>query len=272
MALGTVKHPWDEELQLWALIFIKKETLATIPPRYGFSKNQKLVDHRDPAWVGSTGITEYRVRKSKKRFLGLDYGEWSNLPQDLKSVHPKCEAYQKERYRQRLEAVADAQEDIGQTAEAHQQHIEDLLSLARDWKEHLVFDVGDAILVQESKVPSSFSKRDGTAGWHEMGPLVWLVGHDGDVEVWLAVERRERLFGALLEHLPHDVADTYQAIKTEIKDALTQMMESQAARISVTGLPSLVSELAEKLDVVLDSRMFGGDCDVCRRIADQGVI
>jgi hypothetical protein len=272
MALGTVKHPWDEELQLWALIFIKKETLARIPPRYGFSQSQKLVDHRDPAWVGSTGITEYRVRKSKKRFLGLDYGEWSNLPQDLKSVHPKFEEYQKERHRQRLEAAEDAQEDIGQTAQAQHLHIGDLLSLAREWKEHLVFDVGDAILVQESKVPSSFSKGDETAGWHEMGPLVWLVEHDGQVEVWLAVERRHRLFGALMEHLPPDVADTYEAIKTEIRDALTQMMESQAARISVTGLPSRVSELAEKLDVVVDSRVLGGNCEVCRRITGEDVI
>ena len=76
--------------------------------------------------------------------------------------------------------------------DARRKHFDDLLSLARDWKEHLVFDVGDAILVQESKVPSSFSKRDGTAGWHEMGPLVWLVGHDGQVDVWMALERRER--------------------------------------------------------------------------------
>ena len=80
------------------------------------------------------------------------------------------------------------------------------------------------------------------------------------------------MFGALLEHLPPDVADTYEAIKTEIKDALTQMMETQAARISVTGLPSLVSELAEKLDVVLDSRVLGGDCKVCRRIAGEDVL
>ncbi len=272
MALGTVKHPWDEELQLWTLIFIKKETLATIPPRYGFSQSQKLVDHRDPAWVGSTGITDYRVRKSKKRFLGLDYGEWSNLPQDLKSVHPKYEEYQKERHRQRLEAAADAQEDIGQTAQAQQLHIEDLLSLAQEWKEHLVFDVGDAILVQESLLPSSFSKGDGTAGWHEMGPLVWLVGHDGQVDVWMALERRERLFGALMEHLSHDVAATYQSIKDKIRDAITEMTESQAARISLTSLPSLVSELAEKLDVVLDSRMFGGNCEVCRRIAGEDVL
>ena len=57
-----------------------------------------------------------------------------------------------------------------------------------------------------------------------------------------------------------------------IKDALTQMMESQAARISVTGLPSLVSELAEKLDVVLDSMMFGGGCELCRRIAGEDVL
>ena len=270
MALGPVNHPWDEELQLWALIFIKKETLATIPPRYGFSKNQKLVDHRDPAWVGSTGITEYRVRKSKKRFLGLDYGEWSNLPQDLQSVHPKFGEYQKERYRQRLEAVADAQEDIGQTAEAHQQHIEDLLSLARDWKEHLVFDVGDAILVQESKVPSSFSKRDGTAGWHEMGPLVWLVWHDEDVEVWMPLERRARLFPALIEHLPSEVGDTYEALKSEVAAGI-KMAADSPGRIQIPEVTNLVFALAEKLDVVLDSRMFGGNCEVCRRIAGEDV-
>ena len=75
-----------------------------------------------------------------------------------------------------------------------------------------------------------------------------------------------------MEHLSPDVADTYEAIKTEIRDALTQMIESQAARISVTGLPSLVSELAEKLGVVLDSRMFGGNCEVCRRIAGEDVL
>ena len=61
-------------------------------------------------------------------------------------------------------------------AEARRKHFDDLLSLAQEWKEHLVFDVGDAILVQESLLPSSFSKGDETAGWHEMGPLVWLVG------------------------------------------------------------------------------------------------
>ena len=68
------------------------------------------------------------------------------------------------------------------------------------------------------------------------------------------------------------MAATYQSIKDKIRDAITEMTESQAARISVTGLPSLVSELAEKLGVVLVSRVLGGNCDVCRRIADQGVI
>ena len=157
-------------------------------------------------------------------------------------------------------------------AEARRRHFEDLLSLAREWKDHLVFDVGDAILVQDSLLPSSFSKADGEIGAHTAGPLVWMVGHDGQVEVWMALERRERLFGALLEHLSHDVAATYQSIKDEIRDALTQMMESQAPRISVISLPSLVSELAEKLDVVLDSRMFGGNCEVCRRIAGEDVL
>ena len=146
-------------------------------------------------------------------------------------------------------------------AEAQQAHFEDLLTVTKRWQECLVFDVGDSIYVQESKVPSSFSKADGEVGAHTAGQLVWL-----------AVERRHRLFGALLEHLSHDVAATYQSIKDKIRDALTQMMETQAARISVTGLPSLVSELAEELDTVLDSRMFGGNCEVCRRIAGEDVL
>ena len=50
---------------------------------------------------------------------------------------------------------------------------------------------------------------------------------------------------------------------------ITEMTKSQAERISVTGLPSLMSELAEKLDGVLDSRVFGGNYDVCRRIAGE---
>ena len=121
-------------------------------------------------------------------------------------------------------------------------------------------------------MPSSFSKADGEVGAHTAGQLVWLVGHDGQVEVWLAVERRHRLFGALLEHLSHDVAATYQSIKDKIRDAITEMTESQAARISLTSLPSLVSELAEKLDVVVDSRVLGGNCEVCRRITGEDVI
>jgi hypothetical protein len=68
--------------------------------------------------------------------------------------------------------------------------------------------------------------------------VVWLVGHDGQVDVWMALERCERLFVALMEHLSHDVADTYQSIKDKIRDAITEATKSQAPRISVTGLPS----------------------------------
>jgi hypothetical protein len=41
-----------------------------------------------------------------------------------------------------------------------------------------------------------------------------------------------------MEHLSHDVADTYQSIKDKIRDAITEATKSQAPRISVTGLPS----------------------------------
>lgn len=87
-------------------------------------------------------------------------------------------------------------------------------------------------------MPSSFSKGDADIGWHTGLPVVWLVGHDGQVDVWMALERCERLFVALMEHLSHDVAGTYQSIKDKIRDAITEATKSQAPRISVTGLPS----------------------------------
>jgi len=94
MARSVVKHPWDQELQLWELIFIKRDKQATIPALYGFSNAGKLVNSSEDEWVSSTGITDYRVRKSTKRFSDLNYAEWSNLPQDLKTVHPKSQEFQ----------------------------------------------------------------------------------------------------------------------------------------------------------------------------------
>ena len=156
-------------------------------------------------------------------------------------------------------------------AEAQQEHFEDLLSLAQEWKEHLVFDVDDDILVQDSLLPSSFSKADADIGWHTGLPLVWLVGHDGDVEVWMPVERRARLFPALIEHLPSEVGDTYEALKSEVAAGI-KMAADSPGRIQIPEVTNLVFALAEKLDVVLDSRMFGGNCEVCRRIADEDVL
>ena len=103
MARSAVKHPWDEELQLWTLIFIKKEKQATIPARWGFSDAGKLVDSSADEWANSTEITDHRVRKSKKRFQGIKYPEWHILPQDLRMVHLKYQEYQEQERRLRLQ-------------------------------------------------------------------------------------------------------------------------------------------------------------------------
>ena len=56
-------------------------------------------------------------------------------------------------------------------------------------------------MVRDSLVPNYFRREDGEVGWHEKGPIVWLVGHDGEVEVWMAVERKRPLFKPLTEDL-----------------------------------------------------------------------
>jgi len=74
MARGTVQPPWDEEVAIWEALFIKKEPLYTMPP--------------------SLGLTEYRLRKSKKRFPKLSFAEWSHLPGPLQQVHPCYREYE----------------------------------------------------------------------------------------------------------------------------------------------------------------------------------
>ena len=93
MPRGPVIHPWDEEVQLWKLMFIEKERLYRIPVQYKFPDSGLLASYRDydtRSWeaLGGARITEDRVKKSKKRWLGLNFAEWSNLPGDLKTVHP----------------------------------------------------------------------------------------------------------------------------------------------------------------------------------------
>lgn len=77
MAKGPVKPPWDEEVLIWETLFVKNEPLTR------WVKNQQK-------------FTEYRLRKSKKRFLSLTFAEWSLLPPHLKPVHPRLQEYQTE--------------------------------------------------------------------------------------------------------------------------------------------------------------------------------
>ena len=96
-------RPWAEEVQIWDLMYVKREPAAQIPANYEFSKRGELV--RVIPWDGKLEagdgkwISDYRVRESRKRFDGLDLAEWSDLSIELQTVHPKCQEYQQERRR-----------------------------------------------------------------------------------------------------------------------------------------------------------------------------
>lgn len=73
MARGSVKHPWEDELKIWELLFIKGEPLYLLPTK--------------------TEFTEYRLNKRKKRFKDLSYSEWTLLPGNLRLIHPNYSEY-----------------------------------------------------------------------------------------------------------------------------------------------------------------------------------
>ncbi len=94
---------WAEEVQLWDLRYVKQEPALQIPANYEFSKRGELVtvipwDGKPEAGDGKW-ISDHRVRQSRKRFDELDFAEWSSLPNELQTVHPKCQEYQQERRR-----------------------------------------------------------------------------------------------------------------------------------------------------------------------------
>jgi len=98
MAKGKVIPPWEEEVQLWELLFIKREPISRVPSQYKFSSAGRLesvVNFDRDSWEDLSGrrITEDRARKSKKRFLELSYPEWTELTRPLRAVHPECSEY-----------------------------------------------------------------------------------------------------------------------------------------------------------------------------------
>lgn len=103
MARTKNTRPWSEEVQLWDLMYIKQEPAAQIPAKYEFSERGELVTvvYRDgqPEPGNGRWISDYRLRQNRQRFRGLDLAQWSCLPVELQTVHPKCQEYQQERRR-----------------------------------------------------------------------------------------------------------------------------------------------------------------------------
>ncbi len=103
MARSKNIRPWPEEVQLWDLMYVKREPAAQIPANYEFSKRGELVtaitwdDKPEPG--DGKWISDYRVRQGRKRFRELDLAEWSGLSIELQTVHPKCQEYWQERRR-----------------------------------------------------------------------------------------------------------------------------------------------------------------------------
>lgn len=101
MGRGKVRHSWAEEVQLWELMFIKKEPAKFIQSGYQFSADGKLetviwtdemTQNTSVSW-----ITDYRLRESKNRFLALSYAEWGLLPVLLQTEHPNRIEYSEDR-------------------------------------------------------------------------------------------------------------------------------------------------------------------------------
>ena len=101
MARPKNTRPWAEEVQLWDLMYVKQEPAAQIPANYEFSKRGESVTvipwDGKPEPGNGKWISDYRVRQSEKRFLALSLTEWSSLPVELQTVHPKGQEYQQER-------------------------------------------------------------------------------------------------------------------------------------------------------------------------------
>ena len=205
-------------------------------------------------------ITQYRVKKSIKRFRNLSFPEWSDLRIELQMVHPRYDVYWMELQRLELQR------------EAKRKHIEELLAVVGRLKADLVMDVGDSVLVQESLVPLKFVARDGAVEWHDDKlPAVWLVERTGDVKVSFSIERRDPLFPAMTEHLPPEIVEIYEAIKGKIASAIKRAIEKPSADIVVRDFPNLIFKLAEELDSILSSRMLDGSCrTICARINALG--
>jgi len=100
MARGRVNHPWEDELKIWELLFIKGEPLYLLPTK--------------------TEFTEYRLNKSKKRFKNLSYSEWTLLPENLQKVHPQSLKYAHER---REEAASDRQPSTNDAVAVYIEHL-----------------------------------------------------------------------------------------------------------------------------------------------------
>ena len=100
MARGSVKHPWEDELKIWELLFIKGEPLYLLPTK--------------------TEFTEYRLNKSKKRFKDLSYSEWTLLPENLRHVHPNGSKYAEVRGK---EAASDRQPSTNDAVSAYIEHL-----------------------------------------------------------------------------------------------------------------------------------------------------
>lgn len=131
---------------------------------------------------------------------------------------------------------------------------ETLLEVAKEWIAQMVFEVRDPSIIRESLLPTHFQPQDGTVGPHQKGPLLWSVGEDGAVELWLPVELYERgKFLALVDRLPAELFERYQAIKSKLAEAIKKARLADNW-VPVDGLSGMVLDFTTELDYFLASR------------------
>ncbi len=152
------------------------------------------------------------------------------------------------------------QGDLSQLfVKANQRHFKYLLRVVGEWRNELGAKVIDPIIVWDSLVPNSFTQADKTVGWHIKGPLVWEVTENEEVDVWLAIERTENLFGPLFEHIRNEVEETYSSLKARLAQGILQA--SGRAHSEITNL---ASSLRRELELIHARGIVSGTCEVCR--------
>ncbi len=112
---------------------------------------------------------------------------------------------------------------------------------------------------------SVLTKDDGLYGRRSRVPLVWELADEGEITVWLGVEKRGNLFQSLIEHLSGNVGEAYDSLKSN----LVQATKSGSGR-PIPDIVNAVYALSWELEYILATRNFTGSRRFCKKLSEAG--